>query len=176
MSIIALYIINQDKHKILVFERNNSGSLSALGIATKTLKIDNLLIAHQLVNFVMAIREVPYDVNMKRRNIDIVHKMSDNKLKEYFNKMFIDRYLKLKNSEVAVEIYSIKPLGNSMSWEIRWHETINYDHQINTTNVFTKNWSAVITFKIMELNDIATQIVNPIGLDIVYFNPVEDVD
>jgi len=188
IAFVAMYMINQDKHKILVFERDNLGNLSALGLATKTLNIDNRIVAHQLANFITAIREVPQDVAIKRRNINIVHKMSDSKLHEALDKMFITRYSQAVDGQVLVGIDNIKPLEGGKSWEIRWHENSAVGSTGSTEAAETSevrvtkslgrdfsNWSAVVTFKRLEILTPEVQLINPAGIFVTYFHPVEDI-
>ena len=63
ITIVSIHYINQDKHKIIVYEKNSLGDLTLLGLASKSLNIDNKIIAHQLANFITALREVPQDIN-----------------------------------------------------------------------------------------------------------------
>lgn len=171
VSGVAMYMVNQDKHKALIFERDSIGNLQALGLATKTLKIDNKIIAHQLANFIIAVREVPQDVTVKRRNINIVHKMADTKLRNFLDQMFVKRYAQAKDGGVLVGIDNIKPIEGGNSWEIRWHE----NPSTNILGMVVSYWSAIVTFKRLEVSDADVQLINPAGIFITYFNPVEDI-
>lgn len=171
VSVVAMCMVNQDKHKTLVFERDSLGNLSALGLATKTLSIDNKVVAHQLANFITAIREVPQDVAIKRRNINIVHKMADTKLHDILDKMFVARYTNAGDGQVLVVINNIKPLEGGKSWEIRWHE----ESLPNISAKSVTNWSSVVSFKHLDIIDPDVQLINPAGIFISYFHPVEDI-
>lgn len=173
VSLTALYFINQDKHKVVVFERDSVGNLTALGLASKTMNVDNKMIAHSLVNFVIALREVPPGVNLKRRNIDIVHKMIDPNYIGSIDKLIINQYTIANELNVVVKITSIKPLANTNSWQINWQEdTLNPDG----SSASAVAYSSSIHFKLLPVNDTDTQIINPIGLFVDYIDPVQDIN
>ncbi len=171
VSIYAIYIVNQDKHKVIVFEKDNTGNLITLGLATKTLNVDNKIVANQLINFITSLREVPQDLNVKRRNIDLVHKMITPSLRRQIDQMIIDQYT--KNKIIMVNIKSIRPMQGGSSWQIVWDEK-SLD---NTANNAQDNlsFSSVVTFKRLDNINLDIQLVNPTGLFITYINPVQDI-
>lgn len=172
VSIYAMYLVNQDKHKTLIFEKDNLGNITLLGIATKTFTVDNKIIAHQLYNFIVALREVPLDITLKRRNIDIIHKMIDPKIREAANRLLIEQYVKAGDKQITINVTSIKPLEGGKSWEIGWQESL-INPAGNILN--SSNWSTIITFKKLDIVAPDVQIINPIGLFITYLHPVEDI-
>ena len=173
VSIFAIYMVNQDKHKVLVFEKDSLGNITTLGLASKTINVDNKIIAHQLANFIIALREVPKDAALKRRNIDIVHKMTDPAIKTQIDQMFIIEYSKYVDSVITVNLNQIKPLESGKSWEISWNEQeVLADGSAGKTT----NYSSVISFIRKDSLDTKTQLVNPIGLLITYIHPVEDIN
>ena len=174
VSIYAMFITNQDKHKTIVYREDALGNLQVMGIATSTLKVDNRIVAHQLKYFIEALREVPIDVNLKKRNIDLVHKMIDPKIKSIVDQLLIDQYSKVKdqNGFIEVQINNIKPLEGGRSWEIRWTEkSSGSDKEMGAET----SWDATVTFKQLTTSDAATQLVNPAGLYITYINPTQDI-
>jgi type IV secretion system protein VirB5 len=173
VSLFAMYMVNQDKHKVLVFEKDSLGNITTLGLATKTINVDNKIIAHQLANFITALREVPKDTRLKRRNIDIVHKMIDPKIKPQIDEMLIKEYSRAIDSVIAVNLNQIKPLESGKSWEISWSEV---EILADGSNGKATNFSSVVTFIRRDSIDTQIQLVNPIGLFITYINPVEDIN
>jgi type IV secretory pathway TrbF-like protein len=173
VSIFAIYMVNQDKHKVLVFEKDSLGNITTLGLASKTINVDNKIIAHQLANFTIALREVPKDAVLKRRNIDIVHKMTDPAIKAQIDQMFITQYSKYIDTVIAVNLNQIKPLESGKSWEISWSEQ---EVLADGSTGKTTNFSSVISFIRKDSLDTKTQLVNPIGLLITYIHPVEDIN
>ncbi|HLX53616.1 MAG TPA: type IV secretion system protein [Aquella sp.] len=171
VSICAIYIVNQDKHKTIVFEKDGLGNLVTLGLATQTLKVDNKMVAHQLVNFITALREVPGDINVKRRNIDLVHKMIEPKLKRQIDQMIIEQYT--KNKTIMVTVRSIRPMQGGSSWQVVWDEKYVDSGSNNVES--TLSFSSIITFKRLDNITLEVQLVNPIGLFIMYINPVQDI-
>ncbi|MFN7094934.1 MAG: type IV secretion system protein [Burkholderiales bacterium] len=172
VAVGAMYMVNQDKHKVLVFEKDSLGNITTLGLATTTFKVDNKMIAHQLANFVIALREVPLDVALKRRNIDMLHKMIEPKLQTVIDQMLIEQYTKAKDEQILVNIKSIKPLEGGKSWEISWQESPA--NLLNSTEGIT-SWSTSVTFSRLDTVDPSVQLVNPIGLFITYIHPVQDI-
>lgn len=169
VSIFAMYFISQDKHKTLIYERDSQDNIHFMGLATKTFAVDDKIIAHQLASFILALREVPQDINLKRRNIDTVHKMISENLLAYVDKLIIGQYTSLKNGSIVVKFTSLKPMEGGKSWEISWTES-------NTADLLIKHWSALITFKRLDSVKPDIQLVNPIGLFITYINLVEDIN
>ncbi len=169
----AMYIVNKDQHKVVVFEKDSIGNITTLGLATNTLSIDNKMVAHQLANFIYALREVPSDIGQKRHSINIVHKMSTNKIRKQIDELLINQYAIAQNNQIRIEINRIIPLEGGKSWTIYWREEM-----INANNDVLKrqNWSSVVTFIKADTVDVATQLINPIGLFITYLHPVEDIN
>ena len=172
VSVFAMYYVNQDKHKTLIFEKDSNGNITTLGLATKTFNVDNKIVAHQLANLVRSLREIPLDINLKRRNIDVVHKMIDPKIREQVDKMIIAQYAKVKDGQILVEINNIKPLEGGKSWQINWEEKIMNNGTI-ADGITT--WSSVVTFKRLDSVEPNVQLVNPIGLFVTYLHPTEDI-
>ena len=168
VCVVSMYLVNQDKHKTLVFEKDSYGNLTMLGIADKTFKIDNKMVAHQLANFIVALREVPQDISIRRRNIEIVHKMIDTKLQVAVDKRILEQYNKTNGGTLNVEITSIRPLESGKSWVINWNE------QLSTGEI--SHWGSTITFERLDTVEPDIQLVNPIGLFITYINPTEDIN
>ena len=172
VAVYAMYIVNQDKHKTLIFEKDSLGNITTLGLASKTFNIDNKIIAHQLANFIVALREVPKDTMLKRRNIDLVHKMIEPKIRAQVDRLLIEHYTMVADKQIVVEVSSIVPLEGAKSWSVHWfEETLNS----NGESVKRQNFSSVITFSKANIIDPETQLANPIGLFIIYIHPVEDI-
>lgn len=174
VSIFAMNITNQDKHKIIVFEKDGLGNLTTLGIASKTFAVDNKIIAHQLANFIMALREVPKDTVQKRRNIDMLHKMIDTKIRANVDQMLIKQYTRAQDGQITVVLNQIKPLEGGKSWVIGWSEEENLQDIKDVGKV--RHYSSVITFNRQDNVDLQTQLINPVGLIVTYLNLVEDVN
>jgi type IV secretory pathway TrbF-like protein len=166
--IIAMYFVNEDKHKTIVYEKDDRGNLTLLGIANKTFNVDNKIIAQQLASFIVALREVPLDINIRRRNIKLVHSFVDAKLISAINKMIIEQYNKVKDDILYIELLSIKPLAGNNSWVISWKEITNKNE--------ISYWSTTVTFNRFDAVDKNIQLFNPIGLIIKYINPVMDIN
>ena len=171
VTLIAMYLIQQDRHKVVVFEKDSLGNITTLGLASKTFAVDNKIIAHQLAGFIIALREVPSDTALKRRNIDIVHKMIDPKIKSAVDQMLIEQYTKAGNTGIIVSLNQIKPLEGGKSWIVDWRE-----QETAADDTKVKNYSSVITFVRKENIDSQIQLVNPIGLLITYLHPEEDIN
>lgn len=173
VATISILLINQNKHKVLVFEKDSLGNLTTLGIATKTFNIDNKVIAHQIANFIIAIREVPKELSMKKRNINLVHSMVAAANVEYFDKLIINQYHNANGRQITITINRIKPIIKDKSWEVNWQEKIDNEHDINQMRYFSANISFNLTTDIL---DSEIQLLNPTGILISYFNPVADIN
>ena len=168
VAVVSMYFVNQDKHKTLIYEKDSSGNVTFLGIAATTFNVDNKVVAHQLANFIIALREIPSDVAIRRRNIDIVHKMIDPKLQDTVDKSILAQYSKAHEANILVDITSIKPLEGGKSWVVGWVE------RLSTGEV--ANWSTTVTFERLETVEPDVQLVNPIGLFITYIHPMQDIN
>jgi type IV secretory pathway TrbF-like protein len=167
----AMYFINQDKHKTLIFEKDSLGNITLLGLASKTFTVDNKMVAHQLANFIIALREVPSSTSLKKRNIELVHAMVSPKIKNLVDQILVTQYA--NNKDVIVTINQIKPLSDGKSWIISWQETQNTN---NNSLSKTSYYSSVISFTLLENVNPKIQLLNPIGLFIEYINPTEDIN
>jgi type IV secretory pathway TrbF-like protein len=172
VSVYAMYCVNQDKHKTLIFEKDSLGNITTLGLATKTFNVDNKVVAHQLANFIRNLREIPLDINVKRRNIDMVHKMIDPKIREQVDRMIIAQYAKTHGLILLIST-NIKPLEGGVSWQVNWEERV-MENGATTSGVTT--WSSVIAFKRLDSLEPNVQLINPIGLFITYLHPTEDIN
>ncbi|MCE3269153.1 MAG: VirB8 protein [Burkholderiales bacterium] len=171
VSVWAMYIVNGDKHRAVIFEKDSQGNLITLGLATETLRVDNKVVAHQLINFITSLREVPQDINVKRRNIDLVHKMIEASLRKQIDQMIIDQYS--KNKIIMIIVKSIRPMQGGNSWQIVWEEKYLDNNSNNLEN--TLSFSSVVTFKRLNTDSLDIQLINPIGLFITYINPTQDI-
>ncbi|MCE2706540.1 MAG: type IV secretion system protein [Proteobacteria bacterium] len=167
VALVSMYLVNQDKHKTLVYEKDSTGNITFLGLATKTFNIDNKVVAHQLANFIIALREVPSDIAIRRRNIDTVHKMIDPKIQVGLDKMIIGQYTKANSNQILVDITSIKPLQGGKSWVVNWVEHVS---ELSTS------WSTTVTFELLETVEPDVQLVNPIGLFVRDIHPTQDIN
>jgi len=154
-------------NKTLVYEKDSTGNITFLGLATKTFNIDNKVVAHQLANFIIALREVPSDIAIRRRNIDTVHKMIDPKIQVGLDKMIIGQYTKANSNQILVDITSIKPLQGGKSWVVNWVEHVS---ELSTS------WSTTVTFELLETVEPDVQLVNPIGLFVRDIHPTQDIN
>lgn len=168
VAIVSMYLVNQDKHKTLIYEKDSLGNITFLGLATTTFNVDNKVVAHQLANFIVALREVPTDIAVRRRNIDLVHKMIDPKMQEAVDKSIIGQYTIAHETNILVDITSVKPLEGGKTWVISWTERLS--------SGVTTNWSTTVTFKKLDTVEPNVQLINPIGLFITYIHPVEDIN
>lgn len=173
VSAYAIYTINQDKHKVIVFERDNDNSLIALGIASKSLKADNKLLAHQLALFISALREVPLDNYIKKRNINTIHKMVIPKIKNQLDNMLIKSYSENRDKAVNVVIDRILPLQGNKSWSIHWHEE-TYSTSGELLN--SASYSSIVSYVFEQSMDTETNLINPLGMFINYINPTQDIN
>jgi type IV secretory pathway TrbF-like protein len=173
VSIASMIMINQDKHKVIVFTQDGLGNLTLLGMASKTLTIDNKIVAHQLVNFIYALREAPADLDLKKRNINLIKNMIMPQLNKSIDKLLINQYLKAGRGKIFVTIKQIKPFENEKSWLISWQEQL-YSPEGNLMK--QQNYSSVVSFQHNSNIDNQMQLINPVGLFVSYINPVEDVN
>lgn len=174
VCLYAMYMVNQDKHKTVVFEKDALGNITALGLATKTYNVDNKMVAHQIVNFITALREVSAEVSIRRRNIELVHSMIDPNIQTKIDQMIINQYRGAGTGEIIVKINQIKPLQGSNSWDINWSETVTNSGDANPEQ--THNFSSTINFKLLDSIDPKVQVINPIGLFVTYIHPTQDIN
>jgi type IV secretory pathway TrbF-like protein len=172
VAVYAMYVVNLDKHKTLIFEKDSQGNITTLGLASKTFNVDNKIIAHQLANFILALREVPREPTLKRRNIDQVHKMIDSKIRERVDQLLINQYTGAVDKQIMVQIKSIVPLKEGKSWSLHWLEETQGS---NGEVIKQQNFSTIVTFVQASSVDPVIQLANPIGLFITYVYPAQDI-
>lgn len=128
-----------------LFKEDASGGITALGIPTGELKVDNRLIANQLALFVEKLRQVPSSVEMRSNYVHYVKMMSTATLfNNQLSPILRETYANMGEGEVTINITTILPVAHD-TWEVDWQEfkngisagkykaTINYGR--NTMNL-----------------------------------------
>ncbi len=154
----CIYAANLPNVVPFIFKEDGSGGLTAMGIANQRMQVNNQMVANQLGSFIVALREVPASVEIKKRYVTRVQMMSSHALfHNVLTKMLKDSYLKTGNTEVLVTFKSIMPLSKN-TWEIDWTEA-------NTNGTSLGNFKAMITVELSkEFKNSSALIFNPLGL------------
>ncbi len=154
----CIYAANLPNVVPFIFKEDGSGGLTAMGIANQRMQVNSQMVANQLGSFIVALREVPTSVEIKKRYVTRVQMMSSHALfHNVLTKMLKDSYLKAGNTEVIVTFKSIMPLSKN-TWEIDWTEA-------NTNGTSLGNFKAMITVELSkEFKNSSALIFNPLGL------------
>jgi type IV secretory pathway TrbF-like protein len=109
-----------------LFKEDASGGITALGIPTTELKVDNRMLANQFAGFITALRQVPSSDEMRKPAVHLVRMMSTSTLfRGRLAQMLKDEYAATgNNSEVTINIKTVMPVAKD-TWEIDWVEFKN---------------------------------------------------
>lgn len=162
--VIGITIIGtQSKIKTMVFMSDSKGALAYGGFAEDKLKITSPMIANQLADYLIALRQIPQDMDLKNAYLLRVKAMST---PELFNSSIIpmikQRYANLKGNTIKVTVHSILPIGK-YSWQIDWDEVSGNNPKVK--------YKGNITFMMNpNINDQRLLLINPLGIIVSDFN------
>lgn len=160
----CIYAANLPNVVPFIFKEDGSGGLTAMGIANQEMHVNQQMIANQIALFVIALREVPTSVDIKKRYVTRVQMMSSTPLfHNVLAKMLKDSYMKAGNNEVVITIKSIIPIAKN-TWELNWTESGSNDANLG-------EYKATISIELSkEFKNSSSLIYNPIGLVITDIN------
>ena len=138
-----------------LFKEDGSGGITALGIPNSIMKVDNRMLANQMASFMIALRQVPIDTELRKNYVRRVKMMSTVQLfTNVLAPMLKDEY---KNQgSVKVDINTVIPV-NKNTWEIDWTEYAN--------STAIGKYKATLTYtRDLTIKDPTLMIFNPLGL------------
>lgn len=148
----------------MMFMQDGSGRLTALGLANEPMKIDNKMLANQLSEFIISLRQVPTSVEIKTQYVTRIKFMSTPTL--FVNKfapMLTQTYKDAAGKEIIVHPTAIYPVGKNNTWEIDWYETID-EQKIGS-------FIAIVSMdRSKEFKSAEAMVYNPLGLVITDIN------
>lgn len=159
-----IYIANQPKTVPFLFKEDGSGGITALGIPNTVMRVDNKLIANQLATFIIALRQVPVDLELRKQYVRRVKMMTTSEL---FNNqlvaMFKSEYKNINSdNSIKVSINTIEPIAKN-TWQIDWTQSVN--------SIATGKYSAIVTYeRDATITDPTLMIFNPLGIIIKDIN------
>ncbi len=120
-----IYVGSQVDIRALVFMKDGSGGLTAVGIAGQPLKVTDAERSAQARRFVIAMEQVPSSQALRQDNVNqVVNLSSEQAFTEKFMPMLKQKYKTVGNGEVLVTVDNVVYMDNN-SWIIDWSETLN---------------------------------------------------
>ena len=108
-----------------LFKEDASGGITALGVPSQEIKVDNRMIANQLSLFIITLRQVPISKEIRSNYVKRVKMMSTASLfTNTLAPMLTDKYLSAGAGAISVAISTVMPVGHN-TWEIDWVEYKN---------------------------------------------------
>lgn len=117
-----IYIGSKSKYIPMVYMANSNGGLTYSGVATDVLKITQPMLANQLKDFIIDLRQIPQDTELKNQYMHKVKMMSTSDL--FTNSiipMVKDRYIANSGKTIKVTIKNVLPISKN-TWQVDWEE------------------------------------------------------
>lgn len=138
-----------------LFKEDASGGITALGIPNTIMKVDNRMLANQMASFIIALRQVPIDTELRKNYVRRVKMMSTVQLFTNVLAPMLKEEYKNQGS-IKVDINTVIPV-NKTTWEIDWTEYTN-------TVPIGKYKSTLTYTRDLTIKDPTLMIFNPLGL------------
>ncbi|MCX8515283.1 MAG: VirB8/TrbF family protein [Burkholderiales bacterium] len=160
----CIYAANLPDIVPFIFKEDGSGGLTAMGIASQEMHVNKQMVANQIGLFLIALREVPASVEIKKRYVTRVQMMSTQQLfHNVLAKMLKESYLRVGNGEVFITLKSIIPITKN-TWELDWTEAGANGNSLG-------EYKATLTIELSkEFKNSSALIYNPIGLVVTDIN------
>ena len=151
-----------------IFKEDGSGGLTALGIPNGSIKIDDRVVANQLLTFVEDLRQVPDSNEIRSLYVHRVKMMSTQDLfRNKLSPMYKDAYQNSGGATISTKISSVFPIDKK-TWEIDFAEFRGATQ--------TGQYKALIHYvkQSIPTKDPTELMYNPLGIlvDDVQINPV----
>lgn len=141
-----------------LFKEDASGGITALGIPTSELKVDNRILANQLATFIVALRQVPNSNEIRSNYVHQVKMMSSaNLFSSSLAPMLKEQYVAMSSGTITIKITTILPIAKD-TWEIDWVE--------NKNGVSSSKYKATLNFiRVSVLSKDPYELIwNPLGI------------
>ncbi len=164
-----IFIGSKSKFVPMVFIADSHGGLVYSGVVTDTLKINQPMLANQLADYIVSLRQIPQDMELKNQYMRKVKMMSTADL--FTNTvipMIQDRYMANVGKTVKISVKNIIPIGKS-TWQLDWEEKIGElpANRFKGTLTFTLNPKIV---------DPAVLLYDPLGIVVSDININQEVN
>lgn len=121
----AIYLGSLPDIVPFIFKQDASGGIVALGIANQQMKVNNVMIASQVKDFVIALEQVPLSSDIKSEYVQRISNMSTSKtFAEVLAPILKQRYKEAGVNEVVINVNSVLPIQKN-SWQVDWSEMTN---------------------------------------------------
>lgn len=173
ISILAvsgmIYIGSASKFVPMVFYTDTSGAMQFGGIASDNLRITQPMVANQVAEYIISLRQIPMDMDVKTEYLNKLKMMTDPAV--YTNivyPMLKDRYTNNIGKSIKVRIKNVIPISNT-TYQIDWVETENQQNR----GIYRSTISFTMTDK---FTDPAVALYDPLGLVINDININQEVE
>jgi type IV secretion system protein VirB5 len=152
-----IFIGSKSKFIPMVYIADSHGGLVYSGVATDPLKITQPMLANQLADYIVSLRQIPQDMDLKNQYMRKIKIMS---APDLFSNTIIpmvkDRYMGNVGKTVKVAIRNIIPISKN-TWQLDWDEKIGElpDNRFKGTITFTLN---------PNITDPAVLLYDPLGI------------
>ena len=164
-----IYIGSQAKFVPMIFYTDAQGGMQYGGVVTNRLKITQPMLANQLADYIVALRQVPLDVELKSQYMRKVKMMTKEAL---FNNglipVFTERYNSYLGKTLKINVRNTIPISKD-TWEITWDEVSN--------NILIGTFKGMITFTINStITDTAILLYDPLGIVVNDININQEIN
>ncbi|MCC2624354.1 MAG: Conjugal transfer protein [Burkholderiales bacterium] len=163
-----IYIGSKSKYIPMVYMADAHGGLTYSGVATDVLKITQPMLANQLKDYIVDLRQIPQDTELKSQYMRKVKMMST---AELFTNSIIptvkDRYIANTGKTVKVTIKNVLPISKN-TWQVDWEE--------QSGDLPADKFKGTITFTLNQnIEDPAVLLYDPLGIVVSDININQEV-
>lgn len=164
-----IYIGAKSKFIPMVFYTDTSGAMQFGGLASDNLRITQPMIANQLAEYVISLRQIPLDLEIKTEYLNKLKMMSNSKIySDVIYPMVKDRYVSNVDKTIKVKIRNVIPIGKS-TYQIDWDETMGQ-------RIIGKYKSSITFSMNNNFTDPAVALYDPLGIVVNDVNINQEVE
>ena len=121
-----IWLSSQSKFIPMVFYTDQNGAMGFGGIANQRLKITQPMIANQLKDYIIDLRQLPLDDDLRNQYLRQVKMMT---VPDLFNNTLVpaimERYKSNVGRSIKVNITNVYPVNKGQTtWTVEWDETV----------------------------------------------------
>ncbi len=162
------YIGSKSKYIPMVFYTDNSGAMQFGGVVSENLRITEPMIANQMNDYLVALRQIPKDIEIKNEYMAKVKMMSTTQV---FDNIVIpmikDRYTANIDQTIKVKVRNVLPIAKD-TYQIDWDEILNQ----KVIGRFKGSFKFALN---PDLNDPVVKLYDPLGIVVSDININQEV-
>lgn len=165
-----IYIASLSKYVPMVFYTDQNGAMVFGGIANQRLVITEPMIANQLADYLIALRQLPIDDDLRNEYLRKVKMMTKPSL---FDNTLVpaitERYKSNVGQSIKVKVTNVYPTNTGKTtWTVEWNELLNSRVQGSYKAAITMSMDSSITDPLILL-------IDPLGIVVTDINISQEI-